>query len=302
MTSIHITVPASSGNLGPGFDTLGLALNICNEFHISLAEKENCLELISGIEPELHPLCLGMINQAIDHFFSRSGLSQRFIHVQIENHIPIARGLASSATMRLAVLAGLNHLLESHIPDASIVQWGAELEGCTDNVAACYYGGMTASGIINNKFYYYKTEIPSEIDFVAVSPVAFVETDKARTVFTELIKREDAIFTLNRGILLASAIAKGNFDDIGDLFEDKIHQPPRQAKIPALHPLFDVIHAARAEGALGAHLSGSGSTMLAWTRMNKEGIALAMQAVVQQHGMSAEIRFLKADNEGIKIY
>ena len=115
MTSIHISVPASSGNLGPGFDTLGLALNICNEFTISLAEKENSLELIFGIEQELHPLCLGMINQAVEHFFVRSGISQRFIHIQIENHIPIARGLASSATIRLAVLAGLNHLLEAKI-------------------------------------------------------------------------------------------------------------------------------------------------------------------------------------------
>ncbi|MFB3786921.1 MAG: homoserine kinase [bacterium] len=298
-TSIRLTIPASSGNLGPGFDTLGIAVNLYNSFELSLKNSDTSLDRAEGIDPSLHELCLEMAKVAARYFFEQSETAASHFSLRIFNRIPIARGLASSATFRLAVLEGLNQLTGARNPARDIVKWASELEGCTDNAAACYYGGMTASGIIQDRLVHYRCEIPETVDFVAVSPDSAVETDKARGIFASELARKDAIFTLNHGILLAMAFSQGDFEGMRGLFEDKIHQPQRQAHIPALQPLFDVIRAAEAAGAAGAYLSGSGSTIMAITLRNKDAVALAMTAALAKHDMKAEIRYLKADNRGL---
>lgn len=298
-TSIRLTIPASSGNLGPGFDTLGIAVNLHNSFELSLNDSESTLDHAEGIDPSLRELCLKMAKVAARLFFERGGTASSHFSLRAFNHIPIARGLASSATFRLAMLEGLNQLTKARVPDRDIVKWASELEGCTDNAAACYYGGMTASGIIQNRLVYYRCEIPETVDFIAVSPDSAVETDKARGIFAPELARKDAIFTLNHGILLAMAFAQGDYEGMRGLFEDKIHQPQRQAHIPALKPLFDVIRAAEAAGAAGAYLSGSGSTIMAVAPRDKEAVAQAMVSALTAHGMQAEVRCLKADNRGL---
>ncbi len=301
MKTIQITIPSSSGNMGCGFDTLGVAVNLYNYFEIKPASSKTTLEVIGGIDPSLQPLCLEMAKAAAKHFFAKSGLSSKHFTLRVDNKIPIARGLASSATFRLAVLEGLNQLLGAEASDREIVQWAAELEGCTDNVAACYYGGVCASGIVNDELFVYRFKVPKNIDFVAVSPNVEVETEKARSIFGQMIPRQDALFNLSRGILLIAAIAQGDFEKIGDLLDDRLHQPQRRVSIPGLKPFFDVVEAAKEEGALGAYLSGSGSTMMAVTLKNKEAVANAMQQAIQVYGMESEVRYLKADNQGIKF-
>ncbi|MBN2329276.1 MAG: homoserine kinase [Candidatus Omnitrophica bacterium] len=299
MNRIKITVPASSGNIGSGFDTLGIAVSLRNYFEMEASETETQLEVIGGGGASLQPMCLEMVKAAARWFFQRSGLASRHFTFRVDNKIPIARGLASSATFRLAVLEGLNRMLNVKRSDSDIVKWAAELEGCSDNVVPCYYGGFCASGIVGDQLVHYEFPIPPVIDFVAVSPAKEVETDKARTVFTPAMPREDAIFTHTRGILLTAAFAQSDYEQIGDLLEDRFHQPQRQAAIPALAPLFDVIRAARDAGAIGAYLSGSGSTIMALTLEKKEAVGDAMSQVIAQYGMQSEIRYLKADNKGL---
>ncbi len=299
--SCRIRVPASSGNLGPGFDTLGIALILHNLFEINLNVSDFNVELIRGMDQEFIPKCRAMVKEAADLFFERSALPNRPFQIKIENQIPIARGLASSATLRLAVLFGLDYLLKASMPTKSMLQWASELEGCTDNVASSYYGGMTASAIIKNRLICYRFNVSEELDFVAVSPINPVETYSARTIFTESIPREDAVFNLHRGILLAMAFAQSDYESMRDLFDDKLHQPQRQTGIPALYPLYDVLHAAKEAGAVGAYLSGSGSTMMAMTVRNKEAIAGAMQNAIAKYNMNSKVRYLKADNKGLTI-
>lgn len=301
MSSIHIRVPASSGNLGSGFDTLGLALSLHNRFTLDIDVSETQVEIEKGLDPALYPLCLKMVQSVANFFFSRTDTENHPFMIRISNEIPLARGLASSATIRLAILAGLNHLLQANVEPKEIVKWAAELEGSTDNVASCFYGGMTVSGIIQDQLICYRFEIPSEIHFIAVSPTNPVETDKARKVFPKQMLRSDAIFTLNRASLLAAAFAQNDYANMRYLFEDRIHQPFRQQMIPALKPMFDVIEAANRAGALGAFLSGSGSTMMALAKDDPENIAGAMQAAFAQFDMESDVRFLEADNEGLLI-
>lgn len=302
MTSLSIHVPASSANLGPGYDTLGVALTLANEFLIQPAPEKTTLHINNHPSGSLHSLCLEMIQAAEELFRRHTGKPALPLAITLDDHVPIARGMASSATIRLAILTALNHLWDTQLSSRELVLWASQLEGCSDNAAASYFGGLTASGIIQGALLYYQFVMPDAIDFVAVSPVSQVKTDQARTVFAPTISRADAVHTLNRGILLACALASGAFDDVGALLDDKIHQPDRQANIPALRPLFDVIAAAKEAGALGGYLSGSGSTMMALTFQNKESVAQAMQEAIRRHGMEAEIRFLKVDNQGIRIH
>ncbi len=299
MNKIHITIPASSANLGPGFDTLAVAVTLYNDFEFRLEEAETQLKIISGIEESLHQLCLAMIQAAADAFFQHTSLPKTHFSLSIENRVPIARGLASSATLRLAVLVGLNRTLQAGLTDEEIVKIASDLEGCSDNVAASYFGGIAASGIVGGKLVCYHYEMPEELDFIAAWPTDAVETDKARVVFTPTLPRENAVFSVNRATLLTLAILNHDYENLKLLFDDKLHQPYRQANIPALRPLFDVIQAAKTAGALGGYLSGSGSTVMAVALENRDQIAQAMQNVFASYSMDSEYCLLKADNQGI---
>ncbi|RJP25020.1 MAG: homoserine kinase [Candidatus Omnitrophota bacterium] len=299
MKTIHLTVPASSGNLGPGFDTLGIAVTLHNEFQIE-PSADTQLEIRGGIDPALHDPCAAMMRYAGDYFFAQTKLPQIHFKLTAENRIPIARGLASSGTMRLAVLVGLNELCAAHLSNNDIVKMAAELEGCTDNVSSSFYGGLAASGIVDGKLVCYHFDLPDELDFIAVWPKEAVETDKARTVFPPTLPRDDAIFNTNRATLLTLAFLNRDYDRMAALFDDRLHQPYRQAAIPALKPLYDIIQAAKVAGAIGGYLSGSGSTVMAVALTNGEAIAHAMQNAFRTHNMKSEYRLLKADNQGLK--
>lgn len=300
MSHVNVFVPASTANLGPGFDTLAIALNLVNRFEIICPAERNDFEIISGMDPSLKDACLPMVLKTANLFFERTGTSSQPIIVKSENHVPIARGLGSSGTMRLAVLFGLKKALNVNVSDEELLCLAEEMEKSTDNTAASFYGGMTASGIINGKYHCYQVDVPEEIDFVAISPNTFVKTDDAREVFTPQIPREDAVISVKHAALLSMAFAKQDYDAMGDLFADRMHQTYRQAKIPALKSLYDVIDAARGAGAIGGFLSGSGSTMMAITKKDKDKVGEAMKSVIEQTGVTAEIRYLKADNIGLR--
>ncbi len=302
MATLHIRVPCSSANLGPGFDTLAVALDFYNEFQITInGDSKITLEPNQGLDKNMMDLCLEMFDAVVAKFKTNTGLTGPGFHVHMKSNVPIARGLGSSGTMRLAILFALNAMTQARINNQTLVKWAAELEGCTDNVAASCFGGLAASGIVHDDLVCYQFDVPEDLFFVAVYPSNSVETDKARDLFPEKIERQDAIFNLNRGILLTMAMAAGDYKHLGYLFEDRIHQPYRQANIPALHPLYEVIEAAQKKGAFGGYLSGSGSTMMAVTLVNADEVAKAMVETFNQHGMKAESRIMKADNQGLTL-
>lgn len=299
MNRLAIRVPATSANVGTGYDVLGVALNLHNEFVIETGGAGFELRSDQPVSDELRSICKAMVDVCSAKLFECAKTEPQPFSLSMTNHVPIARGLGSSATLRLAVLEGLNRLLKLGVASGDIVKWTAELEGCADNAAAAYYGGFTASGVVKNRLHAYKVDLPAELDFVAVSPQVEVETDKARVIFKNEISREDAIHNLTHGILIAMAVSQGDWERVGDLMDDRLHQPQRQANIPALKPLYDVIAAAREAGALGAYLSGSGSTMMAWTLKDKEQVAAAMEEAIRAYGLEYETRLLKSDNKGI---
>lgn len=301
MSHLNIFVPASTANLGPGYDTLAIALNLINRFELICPADKTDFEIIAGLDPSLKDSCLPLVEDTANRFFEFTNSPPQPVILKSDNQTPIARGFGSSGTMRLSVLFGLRKALHVNISDEALLSLAEKMEKSTDNTAASFYGGMTASGMINDQFYCYKVNVPEEIDFVAVYPNSIVKTDQAREVFTPSIPREDAVTSVKHACLLSIAFAQQDYDSMGDLFNDCLHQTYRQANIPALKPLFDVIQSAREAGAIGGFLSGSGSTMMTLTKKNKELVGEAMQNTMKQHGFESEIRYLKADNNGLRI-
>lgn len=298
--TIRVRVPCSSANMGPGFDTLGIALTAYNYFEFKLADNETTIESAEGLDPDLQPMCLEMMKVAADYYFKQAGIKPVHFSIKFENHVPIARGLGSSATLRLAVMYGLNKLLKAEIGGINLAKWTADLEVCSDNAAASFFGGITASCIINDQLVFHHCKVSEYLNFVAVSPSVYVETEKAR-VFPDLIPRKDAIYTLSRGILFTLAFISESYEMLRDLFDERIHQPYRQKAIPANAPLYDVIQAAKQGGALGAYLSGSGSTVVAITIQTPEKVAQFMRDAYASYDMDSEVRLLHADNLGIQV-
>jgi homoserine kinase len=277
MEKVTIRIPASTSNLGPGFDCLGLALRIYNSITIIRAKERQCQEKI--------------VASAGDLFFERAKRSRFAFSCSAVEQIPRCRGLGSSATIRLGVLHGLNELSGRPLDQLSIFRLCAELEGHPDNAAPSSFGGFTVARGKNVQ----RFEV-SRLKFVLLIPDFEIRTAAARTILPKKISRVAAAETAGNACAITAAFASRNYESLRGAFVDHLHQPFRQKLIPVLPR---VIAAAEKAGALGAFLSGSGSTICAVTLRNTLKIATAMQSAARS--TAAKTIVTTADNRGVQI-
>ncbi len=273
----HITVrvPASTSNLGPGFDCLGIALRIYNTTTISLGE--------GGGE---HP---PMVADAAARFFEKTKRKPFRFRWGIRGDVPQSRGLGSSVTVRLGVLHGLNGMCEEPLGPQQIFRLCADMERHPDNAAPAQFGGFNvARGEFHQRF-----DVSARLRFVLVVPELEIATHSAREILPEQIGRIDAVRSCGNACAITAAFAAKNYYALRGCFRDHLHQRYRQKLIPFLP---DVIAAAERVGALGAFLSGSGSTIAAITLERAEEIGAAMRAA---SGLQdARIIITRADRRG----
>ncbi|MGF1657152.1 MAG: homoserine kinase [Verrucomicrobiales bacterium] len=273
---MQITVPATSANLGPGFDCMGLALNLSNTTHLTLEEPGQPV-------PD-------MIQATAEHFFHATGQSPRPFSWTIRGEVPSSRGLGSSVTVRLGVLAGLNALLQTGWSEQVLFEHCSQLEGHPDNAAPAVFGGFTlAQGTRVQRY-----DIAAELHIVLLIPDFEVATEHARTVLPQTLSLNDAVTSAAHAAWIAAALASGNYSHLRGAFEDRIHQPYRAKLIP----FFDTVrHAAQEAGALDAYISGSGSTLAAITQHDPQAVADAMQS----HCPDAQVLVTQVANQGLQI-
>jgi homoserine kinase len=273
-SSVRVRVPASTSNLGPGFDCLGLALNLYNTTTVSRQPE--------GKAPT------GMIAATADAFFERAlgGKLKRFpFEVKIEGDIPVSRGLGSSVTVRLGVLMGLAELVREDFPLSreQILNLLIELEGHPDNAVASFLGGFAVCSLSaadpEAGFSYARVPVQPELSFVTLIPDLKLSTEMARGL-------------LPREVPFLHAVENAQ------LFIDHLHQPFRRTLIPGFA---DILESAMQAGALGSFLSGAGSSLMAVTLDQVEAISSGMMETARRHGLPASVRVLQADNEGVKI-
>jgi homoserine kinase len=276
--SVTIRVPASTSNLGPGFDCLGVALRIYNFVTVSRITKH---------EP-LAPIVV----KAADLFFKRTKRRRFTFSCSATEKIPRSRGLGSSATIRLGILHGLNELTRRPLDRLSVFQLCAELEGHPDNAAPSSFGGFTVARGENVQ----RFEVSPRLKFVLLIPDFEIQTTAARQILPEEIPYPDAVASAGNACAITAAFASGDYENLRGAFTDHFHQPFRARLIPFL---LRVVAAAEKAGALGAFLSGSGSTICAVTLRDPRKVAAAMVRAAKIR--AARTLITTADNVGVQI-
>jgi homoserine kinase len=277
MEKITVQVPASTSNLGPGFDCLGVALRLYNLVTIVRGDKGRSSRLV---------------NEAARLFFKESRARSFPFLCEIQGDVPSSRGLGGSATIRLGVLHGLNRLAGNPLDRRSIFRLGAQLEGHPDNAAPASFGGFTVVRGENVQ----RFEVDPRLFFILLIPDFEIETARARKVLPPKIKRTDAVENCANACAIAAAFASRDYEKLRGAFADRLHQPFRQKLIPFLPR---VIVAAEKTGALGAFLSGSGSTIAAVTLQSPKKVASAMLRAAGS--TSAQTIITTADNHGVSL-
>lgn len=280
MPAISVRVPATTANLGPGFDSLGVALGLHNTVTLSVSK---------AAWPD------AFIAETAEAFYRAAGKPERSWKVGITGDVPRSRGLGSSVTVRLGLLMALNEREERPLPREVLLDLTIGLEGHPDNAVPAFYGGFAACAPNGH----IRTTVDDTLKFIVAVPPFEVETKAARRVLPETIPFADAVRNIQQTAVLVGAMVDHNYPLLRGHFEDTLHQPHR---LPLIQGGSRALEAAVNAGALGACVSGSGSTILALTLHSEHLIANALRRAFSADGIpEITTHILTADNEGAVI-
>lgn len=283
MITVRVRVPATTANIGPGFDSFGLALNLWNKAKFSFQGQETMFDIVGEGAETLPTSEENMIYQSFAYLYKH--LSQKLpygLTINCINHIPISAGLGSSASAILLGLLGANAMLGYPLSKEDLLRLGCEIEGHPDNIVSAYWGGMTISVESKNRLLTHKVEI-SNWYVVVVLPDIKLLTKESRKALPEAISMQDAVYNIGRSALVAEALRIGDENLLVESMEDRIHHPYRLPLIPGS---MQAIRAAQNCGAPSA-LSGAGPSVVAFTRsMDQAEITIkAMKAAFTSEGL-----------------
>ncbi len=292
-----LRVPASSANLGPGFDSLGLALGIYLECRFRAAKRLSIR--VSGRDAELIPTTgENLIWQTALAVAQDVGAELPAVEIEIHNDIPIGKGLGSSAAALTAGVVIADHLLGLHWKRPRILDEAAKIEGHPDNVAACVLGSIVASAIDSGGVARsIRLELPEHFGLAVVVPDFILPTTEARAVLPATYTREDAVFNVQRASLLIAAMATGTTSAFPVALEDRFHQPYRFQLVPGLAEAVRL----RAPGLLGCVLSGAGPSVLVFFERGYEQVACLVKQIFQLHGHHADILPASIATQGYQL-
>jgi homoserine kinase len=283
MQQVTVRVPGSTSNLGPGFDCLGVALRIHNSVTVMRGESRES----SSVR---------LVSEAAHRFFKQARRRAFPFSCSITEQVPRSRGLGSSATVRLGILVALNRLNGDPLDRLTVFRLCAELEGHPDNAAPATFGGFTVVASARSTApTVQRFEVLPRLWFVLLIPEVEIQTSRARQILPAKMSRIAAVENSANACALTAAFASQDYKELRGTFIDHLHQPFRSKLIPFLPR---VIAAAENAGALGAFLSGSGSTIAAVTLHAPKKIAAAMARAA---AAPARTVITRADNRGAQI-
>jgi homoserine kinase len=301
MNQVTVIVPATTANLGVGFDCLGAALSLYNEFKFTLLSDTDNLK-ISVIGTEAEKVSVdesNLLYRSFAKFYEQIERTPPKVAIEIKLGVPLARGLGSSATAIVGGLVAANYLAGNILSQSEVMEKAIAIEGHPDNVVPALLGSCRLS--VGETGNWQISEIPwhQEIIPVVAIPNFELSTEAARAVLPQDISRSDAIFNISRMGLLLRGLETNNGDWLKIALEDKLHQPYRQTLIPGYQ---EIKTAAIASGAYGMVISGAGPTLLALTNPScSEKVALSMQETWAKLGVKAQIPSVSVDKQGTRI-
>ncbi len=296
---LRVRVPATTANLGPGFDAFGMALTVYNTFTVRPAAAGMAITLAGEGAGELPCGGDNLFVQAFARAYAACGAEPPAIHLHMHNCIPLARGLGSSASAAVGGLVAANHLLAGALDDDGLLRLACEIEGHPDNVAAALLGGLiVCAADAGAAPTYARIPVSQDLRAVVCVPEQHLPTALARKVVPQEVALGDAVFNIGHAALLLTGIMQADPALIRAGMDDRLHQPYRAEIFPAMRP---IMAAALSAGACGSALSGAGSSILALTFARPEPVAAAMLAAAQAHGAPARTLILSCAEAGAMV-
>ena len=304
--SVTVLTPATSANLGPGFDSLGLALQLYNRFEV-VEHGDDPLHPSVTVKGELgKDLSMGPDNLFFRSFallFEHLEVPLPSIRIHMSINVPPGCGLGSSATAVVGGLVAANEWLRPQnlsLPKEDLLELAVEAEAGNhpDNVAPALLGGLVATTNLDGKIHAIKTPFPDALKAVVFTPSFPMDTIAGRKLLPASYPKADVTFNTGRVALLLTALQMGRYEVIGEAMQDRLHQPYRQVLFPAMPA---IIQAAVAAGAYGASLSGGGSSLIALADSHLNEVLQAMQETARAAGIEGTGRILRADQNGARV-
>ncbi len=297
---VRVRVPASTANLGPGFDALGLALGLYNEIEVELASTGLALE-VEGEGAEKLQLLGGrnLVARSVTETLTRLGVHARGIRVRMVNRIPLSRGLGSSSAAAMGGVAAAVALAGVTLAPEEMLDLALPFEGHPDNITPALLGGLTVSTVVDGKVRCVQLPVPEGLQAIAVIPEFHLSTGKARKVLPHMVPRADAVFNVGRVALFLAAMQAGRLELLREAARDRLHQPYRAPLVPGME---EVLVEGERAGALACFLSGAGPTLLALTTEKANNIGERMAACWKaQAKVTARAERLAIDRDGLRV-
>ncbi|GAB6136926.1 homoserine kinase [Halanaerobaculum tunisiense] len=291
---IKLQVPATTANLGPGFDTLGLALSLYNDLEVEEIDTGLEIEVVGYGTEELPTDKSNLIYQAMTRLFQEVNYQPTGLYLKLTNRIPLARGLGSSAAAIVAGLKAANLLAGEPLVNTELINLATELEGHPDNVAPALLGGVVISHSEAGQVVYDKILAP-DLQLVVCIPDYQLTTADSRAVLPDQVQFEDAAFNISQIGLLVTGLLKKDYTLLARSLQDRIHQPYRQELLPGFAKMTKRLE----QSALGVVISGSGPTVVALTLDQADQIGEKMVATFAEEGIKAEYLVTNPTNKGI---
>ncbi|OIO76547.1 MAG: homoserine kinase [Elusimicrobia bacterium CG1_02_37_114] len=302
MKKIKVKIPATTGNLGSGFDVVGAALKLYNTIEVQPDNKKLVIDIKGEGENNLPRDRRNIVYQAMEKVFRKTGCPPATgYRIRLINNIPVARGLGSSASAIIGGLVCANKLCGDKLSKDEIIKIATELEGHPDNVIPALLGGLCISYKQKDtgKIRYVRLDLPTGLVAVLCIPEFELSTEKARKILPKKISMSDAVFNCSRVALLINALTKKKYELLSVAMEDKLHQPYRAKLIGGMDNVF---RTAVESGAFGAALSGAGPAILAFVSPGKaKRVGQEMVRVWRKNRVSSKYAILGFDNVGAQI-
>jgi len=287
-SSVSVRVPASTANLGPGFDCLAAALDLWNETYVEIGGNQTVVSIEGEGAGQLPEDENNLLVQSA-HAFARQ-MGQRLppgLRIRCKNAIPLGSGLGSSAAAVLAGAMAANALLDYPGSSTDLLTCATQIEGHADNAAASLMGGLVAVAQDQGQVIVRRWNLPA-LQLVVITPDFELSTREARAALPDQYSRADAVFNISRTVMVVEALRSADLDLLSRMMDDRLHQPYRLPLIPGAEQAFQ---AARAAGAVAVALSGAGPSLLAVSHNTQQAadIAAAMQSAFAQAGLTTRV-------------
>ncbi|TDI85889.1 MAG: homoserine kinase [Caldithrix sp.] len=294
---VKVRVPASTSNLGAGFDTFGLALQLYLTVEMAVA-KDFQIEVVGTETGGIATDESNLIHLAAQEIYLKAGIPIPPLHIKLKNDIPLSRGLGSSGAATTAGLVCANQLAGQKLSEPEILSLANQFEGHPENAAAALFGGLTVNCVDGNDIISEKIAVDKDLQTVLLIPEITISTDEARTVLPKTVQHADAVHNVQRSALLCHAFLTRDYRNLRQAMQDRLHQPFRKQLIPG-YDNFE--KTAYENGALGVCISGSGSTILCFTLGDGTDLRDSLQERAQQLNLQAATIVAGIENEGVRF-